>query len=217
MYASDTARLKSSPSSFSDPASESSEETQTSYLKEILSVLGTVKRPGSFSFGGIADLPHPSLEIRGVDGKIGLPLCQSQAKDIIEECTRAPFGRGEKTIVDTSVRCTWQLEPEQFSIGNPLWSAKLDALVDQVKVELGFIGTQTVVAELYKLLLYEPGGFFKVCSVHVQFLVDCHLSFISLMCHIPPPPPPPPPLRSLFSITLQSCMTEFDRVRWQIV
>ena len=153
-------------SSSSNSDSICSKETPTpSYFEEILSVLGTVKRPGSFAFGGIADIPHPGLEIRGVDGKIGLPLCQSQAKDIIEECTRAPFGRGEKTIVDTSVRCTWQLEPEQFSIGNPLWSAKLDALVDQVKVELGFIGTQTVVAELYKLLLYEPGGFFKVVYV----------------------------------------------------
>ncbi len=45
---------------------------------------------------------------------------------------------------------------------NPAWPAALKAVVDQVKDGLGLPEESAVQANLYKLLLYEVGGHFKV-------------------------------------------------------
>lgn len=136
----------------------------TSYFKDIVSTLNSIKRPGAFAAGGQVQLPIPALQVTGISETIGLPINSMQVGKVIEKCTRAPFGRGEETIVDTNVRSTWQLNPAQFSIGNRAWKKELQSLVDLVKTELGCDTTQDVSCELYKLLLYEPGGFFKVCA-----------------------------------------------------
>lgn len=141
---------------------DSSDEDETPYFQEILNALRSVKRPGYFATGGPAQLPFPALEIDGIPGKIGLPVTEHLAKKIIDKCSRAPFGRGEETILDTSVRCTWQLSPDQFSIRNPAWTLALNDLLGLVKIELGCDAAKNVSCELYKLLLYESGGFFKV-------------------------------------------------------
>jgi hypothetical protein len=133
------------------------------YYSSIANSLKSVKRPGYFAAGGLCQLPLPSLSLSSApDDILGLPLCDCQAKLIIASSTRAPFGRGEETIIDTAVRCTWQLSPEQFFINNEEWDEQLQDLLDEVKDELGCDPKLTVSGDLYKLLLYEPGGFFKV-------------------------------------------------------
>jgi len=108
-------------------------------------------------------MPLPSLSITDLpDVFVGLPLCKSQANDLIQVASRVPFGKGEQTIVDTSVRCTWQLSPSQFTIGNSDWEESMQTLLAIVKADLGCSENLTVTCELYNLLLYEPGGFFKV-------------------------------------------------------
>lgn len=132
-----------------------------SHWSSIADTLQSIKRAGSYATGGVCSMPLPSLSVRGMsDHILGLPLGIAQAKDIIEIATQAPFGRGEETVVDVSVRCTWQLEPDRFVIGNPNWSNQLDTLVTHIQEDLGCGSGISV--ELYKLLLYEPGGFFKV-------------------------------------------------------
>ena len=133
----------------------------------LLEILKKVKNPGNFATGGYAADLHPVLTIKGTpEIVIYPPITQEKAKTIIEKCSQAPFGRGERTIVDTSVRRTWQLDPSQFSIHNRAygrkWETTLAALVDEVSADLGCAASQDVSCELYKLLLYEPGGFFKV-------------------------------------------------------
>ena len=77
----------------------------------------------SYATGGKTSLPLPCLSVKGMtDPVLSLPLTTSQAKDIISVASQAPFGRGEETIVDTSVRCTWQLDPEQFTIKSLDWT-----------------------------------------------------------------------------------------------
>lgn len=144
----------------SDPNEEA--EYPAPYFETIVGALKSVRRPGHFAAGGRIDLNNPVLTINGLPDKVGLPVCQNQAKQIVEKCSRAPFGRGEDTVIDTNVRCTWQLDPMQFSIKNSEWSEQLDALLVDLKTELGCDTTQDITCELYKLLLYEPGGFFKV-------------------------------------------------------
>ena len=146
--------------SFSLPQSPIREKP---YYQSIIDTLKSVKRPGLYAAGGETAMPLPAITLaEEPDAVLGLPLCEAQAKHLIELASRAPFGRGEQTIVDTSVRCTWQLNPAQFSITNPQWEKKLQLLLSTVKTELGCDTKMKVTCQLYKLLLYEPGGHFKV-------------------------------------------------------
>ena len=133
------------------------------YFSSIVHSLQSVKKPGLYATGGLHPMSLPSLSLTSTpDDIIGLPVGSNQAQVIIDLSTQALFGRGEETIVDTSVRRTWQLSPVQFTINNSQWSKQLRTLLKNVRDELGCDPTMKVTCELYKLLLYEPGGFFKV-------------------------------------------------------
>jgi hypothetical protein len=71
----------------------------------------------------------------------------------------APYGRGEETIVDTSVRNVWQIAPGKVKIGGKSWATNFENILSRVKAGLG-CEDASVSAELYKLLVYDRGGFF---------------------------------------------------------
>lgn len=126
--------------------------------EEISEALGEINRPGSFCAGGQVPAILPGLEVEGL-GPIGLPLTVKQAKELKRHCKQAPYGKGEKTVVDTSVRRVWRLEPDHFSLSNPEWDQFLKTTLGKVQDELG-LETQALECHLYDLLLYEPGSFF---------------------------------------------------------
>lgn len=88
----------------------------SSLVTEFAAVLGTVRRPGDFFAAGSADLLVPMMEVEGV-GPIALPLLPIQAEQLIAVAERAPYGRGEATLLDTSVRRTWQIDAGRVHIG----------------------------------------------------------------------------------------------------
>jgi hypothetical protein len=70
---------------------------------------------GSFYFHKTyAEFPNPILRL-GSLGHIGLPLSCREAKHVIAHCVQAPFGKGERTLVDKSVRDTWEMDASQVS------------------------------------------------------------------------------------------------------
>ena len=112
-----------------------------------------------FSVGGEAtELPAaPGLTIEGI-GEVALPIVDNLIfRRVVALCAHAPFGRGMDTLVDTSVRKTWQLEPSQFSFNHPDWNTSLKRLLLKVGKEMGFQGAA---CHAYKLLIYEAGGHF---------------------------------------------------------
>jgi predicted 2-oxoglutarate/Fe(II)-dependent dioxygenase YbiX len=128
-----------------------------SLTTELAEILGTVQRPGDFYTTGTTDIFAPRLDVAGV-GPIALPLLPVQAQQLIAVAEQAPYGRGEATLVDTAVRRTWQIDPERVQIGGRHWERTLADIVAQATVGLGVSGP--VVADLYKLLVYDPGSFF---------------------------------------------------------
>lgn len=127
----------------------------------IVDILRNVDCPGSFAVGGACEngvLLMPGLVVDGV-GTIGLPLSGIQAIELSKRCEDAPFGRGSVTVVDKSVRNTFQLSPKDFKISNPSWAKDVENLTKKVCDGLGVISMK-VQAQLYKLLLYEEGSFF---------------------------------------------------------
>jgi hypothetical protein len=112
-------------------------------------------------FEGFDLAPDPGIHLNN-GGIIGLPLSDRDAQSIVRASQKAPFGKGERTIVDDSVRKTWQMSPSDFSITNPTWQGFLESIVAKVSAGLGVNATgKGVTAQLYKLLLYDKGAMFK--------------------------------------------------------
>ena len=95
---------------------------------ELAELLSTVQRPGDFFASGRLELLTPRLTVDGV-GQIALPLLPAQAEQLIALAELAPYGRGAATIVDTSVRRTWQIGPDRVRIDGKHWQATLDRAV----------------------------------------------------------------------------------------
>ncbi|TVY39810.1 hypothetical protein LSUB1_G005264 [Lachnellula subtilissima] len=62
-------------------------------------------------------------------GLVGLPLSDRDAEAIIAASHQAPFGKGEETLVDTSVRKTWEVFPGHFELKNPAWQPFVKTVV----------------------------------------------------------------------------------------
>ena len=122
-------------------------------------VLGEVTRPGAFFACGRDEVALPKLMIHGV-GQISFPVPASQAKEIVAAAELAPYGRGTETVVDPSVRKVWQLSPDAVKIGGKAWEAAFADMLGRVCAGMG-CGAAQVSAELYKLLVYDAGGFFQ--------------------------------------------------------
>ncbi|MEO6785173.1 MAG: 2OG-Fe(II) oxygenase, partial [Chthoniobacteraceae bacterium] len=104
------------------------------------------------------EIPMPKVEVEGV-GVLSFPVPDAQIRQLVQQATRAPYGRGEATILDESVRKVWQLPPEKVRLGGKSWAGTFDGILKQVVAGLGCEG-MAVGAELYKMLVYDAGGFF---------------------------------------------------------
>lgn len=72
---------------------------------------------------------------------------------------RAPFGKGERTVVDVEVRDTWELDPSHVTFDNPKWDQWLmKEVVPRVCSALGTTNKTIPRLEFYKMLLYETGS-----------------------------------------------------------
>ena len=124
---------------------------------DVARLLHDVRRSGGFCTSGVVETLAPGLEVDGV-GPVALPLLTTQAEQLVAVAERAPYGRGERTLHDTTVRRTWQIETSRVRFAGRGWARTLDGIVARVSEGLGVDGA--IEAEFYKLLLYEEGSFF---------------------------------------------------------
>lgn len=129
---------------------------------QIKQALTDVTSAGTFAcFSPGSGFTNPGLSVNGL-GPVGLPLSDRDAAAIKGVCHQSAFGKGPETVVDTSVRRTWELDANQFMIRNPEWEGLLQNTVKSVVRSLDCAcGPDNVVAIPYKLLLYEEGAFFS--------------------------------------------------------
>jgi hypothetical protein len=122
-------------------------------------LLSGTEPTGSFSavLRAAADLLE--LEAAGV-GPVNLPVRAPLAKKLIAVARPAMFGRGAETLTDTSVRDTWELTPDQITLGGPGWTALLDRALEHFRDELGLPRTARLRAEPHSMLVYGKGQFF---------------------------------------------------------
>lgn len=128
-------------------------------LEPLEKVLSKVRRSGDFFVQGRVEVPIPKLEVDGI-GVVSFPVPETQIRQLIEQAERAPYGRGEETILDTSVRKVWQLPPDKVRLGGKSWAGSFQSIMGQAAAGLG-CAESAVSAEFYKLLVYDQGSFFK--------------------------------------------------------
>ena len=134
---------------------EVADQRKSSRLEKILL---SIDRPGDFCTHGRLVVPMPRLEIENV-GVLSFPVPASQLGELIREAHQAPYGRGSETLVDTAVRNCWQINEDQVSLGGRSWDETLRKLLHLAADGLGCPREQ-LRAELYKLLVYQTGGYF---------------------------------------------------------
>ena len=132
------------------------EYAEAERLEELLQ---SVDRPGEFCAHGRVFVPMPRLEVEGV-GVLSFPVPDFQVRLLVGAAERAPYGKGADTLVDTSVRDCWQIDAARMRLGGGVWADTLRGILDTVATGLGCPAGR-LDARLYKLLIYEPGGFFS--------------------------------------------------------
>lgn len=136
---------------------ENGESSYSVWKDDLETCLDTIESAGDFAGSkSYSAFVNPGLEVSG--SPIPLPLTLRDAQTLRSSCRQAPYGKGEATLVDESVRKTWELGCDQFSLGNPDWHEFIDTLLRDVVHPLGMTNIR---ADPYKLLLYEEGSFFK--------------------------------------------------------
>ena len=105
---------------------------QENLKKEIYDTLLAVEAPTAFACAGSIDNHvNPCLHLNQ-HGTIGLPVSTHDVDVLISKSQQSPFGKGTETIVDTSVRKSWQLDPSEFSIRNPNWDTMMNRVFRNV-------------------------------------------------------------------------------------
>ncbi|KAL8938341.1 MAG: hypothetical protein Q9216_003942 [Gyalolechia sp. 2 TL-2023] len=143
-------------------SSDNDDADRKLFMGNLAYSISKVHSAGSFAAFGVIDaFVNPGISVEPI-GIVRLPLSQEDANSLVQASQKAPFGKGNQTLVDESVRKTWQIDAEKIQYLNSGWQRCLDQTVERVAQELGVAGGSTNVrAEFYKMLLYEPGAMFK--------------------------------------------------------
>lgn len=122
-------------------------------------LLLSIDRPGDYCVGGRMYAAMPKLTVEGV-GALSFPVPEPQLRAVAKAAAVAPYGKGPETLVDRSVRDCRQIDADNIGLSGRGWRDSFDEIVDRVASGLG-LSRDLLDAEPYKLLVYEPGGFFS--------------------------------------------------------
>src|SRR5271165_6219587 len=125
--------------------------------RRLSEAIGQATRSAKFCVAGSLPVVDPGLDVDGL-GLIRFPLKQAKAKELVAHCQVAPYGKGTQTLVDRKVRNTFDLDPRKFRLSQE-WNSAVAGAAELAARQLGLPAEQ-VEARLYKLLVYEKGGFF---------------------------------------------------------
>ncbi len=126
--------------------------------QRLIELLESVDRPGNYCVGGSLPVFMPQIILENV-GTLSFPVPQVQIDALVEMAEQAPYGKGTKTLTDTSVRDCWQIDASQIRVTGKAWADSFKEITNLVSEGLGLNQGQ-LGAKLYKLLVYKEGGFF---------------------------------------------------------
>ena len=125
----------------------------------IADLLSKLEVPGTFATRMGAPSDDLELDVEGV-GRLRLPITPQMAHRLRAVARLSPYGLREQTLYDPSVRNSWELPASKVKISGG-WKSALAEHLRAIQAELGLPKECELKAELDKLLIYEPGQFFK--------------------------------------------------------
>ena len=99
---------------------------------------------------------QPTVTVEGY-GDLNLPMTRAQVRKLLDAGEPAPFGQGERTLVDTAVRHTWHFPGARVDVD---WHGHLDRVLEDARSALTLPTHVRLTAEFHSLLVYEVGQFF---------------------------------------------------------
>lgn len=126
-------------------------------LRAIGELLGTVA--GAFAARRTGPADDLAIAVDGV-GPIRLPVTSAQAQRLCEVARPARYGRREQTLLDATVRDTWQIPRDRVRIEEQRWDRALAPVLESLRAELGLPPACELSARLHSMLVYAPGQFF---------------------------------------------------------
>ena len=126
--------------------------------EEVLEILSQVKGSGKYVSAHVTDFVFPNLEVDSL-GELSFPINEMLAKSLIHIAQKAPFGIGQNTITDNSIRSAWEIDAHQLHFKGKAWETFLNNVIEKTKEDLG-IEDYEISSHLYKMLIYETGDFF---------------------------------------------------------
>jgi hypothetical protein len=130
---------------------------ESTTVEWLSTAIGQAARSSKFCAVGCLPDVDPGIKVEGL-GTIKLPLTRTMAKELIAACRVAPYGKGTQTLVNKNVRSAFELDPNSFCLSGQ-WNVAIADAMPLVAGQLGLPADQ-LEASLYKLLVYEKGGFF---------------------------------------------------------
>ncbi len=104
---------------------------------DVLAAVEAVGRSGDFVADGVEETPMPTIRVG--DGEVlSFPVPAAQSKTVIKSAgEKAPYGRGDQTLVDESVRRVWQVSPATIAISGKGWESTFKKILGQLESGLG--------------------------------------------------------------------------------
>ena len=132
------------------------QQPPNSLSTKLLGQLGSLRGGAPYYVAQLGERPF-KIGVRGL-GTLSFPLNQIQIAALLARSAVAPFGKNRATVVDKTVRDTREIEARELVLNDAEWVAHLQVLLRETAEELAI--TEGIKAVPYKLLIYEPGGFF---------------------------------------------------------
>lgn len=129
-------------------------------LRVIAELLGSVPPAGSFAARRTGPAENLVIEVDGV-GPIRLPVTPAQARRLCEVARPARYGLREQTLLDATVRNTWEVPRDRVTVDERRWRETLLPMLDILRAELGLAPDCELSAQPHSMLVYEPGQFFR--------------------------------------------------------
>jgi hypothetical protein len=126
---------------------------------EIAALLGNITASGTFATRRANPCDDLHLEVKGV-GPIRFPISRGTALELCAIARPARYGFKDQTVLDESVRDTWEIAKSKIKIDQPQWKKTLEPMLERIRSDLGLSSGARLRAELYNLLVYEEGQFF---------------------------------------------------------
>jgi len=99
-----------------------------------------------------------SISVDGF-GDLKFPISEEDAEALIKLSTKAKFGKGEKTLLDTNVRDTQVIPADKLKVD--FNTEALSEALKRIAYKLKIGENINLVPHLYNILIYGPGQFFK--------------------------------------------------------